>query len=58
MREVTPPPTPIPARSAVALPPEASTSEMADFARGTAILERLARRVTELLDKHGKDGGR
>ncbi|WP_378945646.1 hypothetical protein [Mesorhizobium sp. ANAO-SY3R2] len=52
MREVTPP-TPI--RPAVVLPPEASAEEVADFTRGVAILERLARRTAELASENGKE---
>lgn len=45
MRDVTPP---APASQAITLPPEASAAEAADFARGIAVLDRLARRVAEL----------
>ncbi|MBA8905044.1 hypothetical protein [Aminobacter ciceronei] len=45
MRDVTPP---APASQEIALPPEASAAEAADFARGIAVLDRLARRVKEL----------
>lgn len=58
MREVISPPAPAPARPVISLPPEASAAEVADFARGTAILDRLARRVAELLAEHDKDGVR
>ncbi|MCA0278844.1 MAG: hypothetical protein LCH86_22850 [Proteobacteria bacterium] len=58
MREVTTPPTPTPAGPAISLPQEASAAEVADFARGTAILDRLARRVAELLAEHDKGVGR
>ncbi|WP_432285515.1 hypothetical protein SLT36_01590 [Aminobacter sp. BA135] len=44
MRDVTPP---APSQE-IALPPEASAAEAADFARGITVLDRLARRVTEL----------
>lgn len=58
MREVTTLPASAPARPAILLPPEASATEVADFARGTAILDRLARRVAELLAEHDKGVGR
>lgn len=55
MRDVTPP---APDFREIALPPEASAAEAADFARGISVLDRLARRVAELArvqereDKH------
>lgn len=55
MREVTPP---APIRPTIGLPPEASAEEVADFARGVAILERLARRTAELAREHGKETDR
>lgn len=45
MRDITPP---APDLREIALPPEASAAEAADFARGISVLERLARRVAEL----------
>lgn len=55
MREVKPP---APNRPAITLPPEASTGEIADFARGTTVLERLAKRTAELVREYGKDNER
>lgn len=52
MRDVNPP---APIRPAITLPEGASATEVADFARGVAVLERLARQVAELLRQHGKD---
>ncbi len=49
MREVTPPE---PIRPAITLPEGANASEVADFARGVTILERLARQVAELVRQH------
>ena len=55
MHEVTPP---TPNRPTISLPPEASAEEVVDFARGVAILERLARRTAELASEHGKESDR
>jgi hypothetical protein len=55
MRDVT---MPAPTRPAVTLPPEASAGEAADFARGMAVLQRLAERVAELARAHENETGR
>ncbi|WP_395448649.1 hypothetical protein ACHMW7_28205 [Aminobacter sp. UC22_36] len=49
---------PAPKPQAITLPAEASTSEVADFARGIAVLERLARRVAELARAHENENSR
>lgn len=49
---------PAPKPQAITLPPEASASEAADFARGIAVLERLAKRVAELARAHENENGR
>jgi hypothetical protein len=53
MREtIEPVPTRIPS-----LPPEAGPDEVADFARGVATLDRLAKRVAEFLRARNGEGG-